>query len=65
MVATSTPRQRPACLTNHNPTGAVAERLELLRLRSSDDPVAQAIALFGSQILRKLDAIASGLEGRT
>ena len=65
MVATATTRPQPAHRTNYAPAGDTAERLELLRLRSSDDPVAQAIALGFSQILRKLDAIAAGLEGRT
>lgn len=36
-------------------TSDAAERIELLRLRSSSDPVARAIAMLGSQILRRLD----------
>lgn len=36
--------------------GDAAERIELLRLRSSPNPVARAIALAACQFLRKLDA---------
>ena len=45
--------------------GDLAERLELLKLRDSDDPVARAIALLGSQLLRRLDGIAEGPEARS
>ena len=46
----------------HSPSGAAGERLELLKLRDSDDPVARAIALGFTQILRQLDDIVKGLE---
>jgi len=41
--------------------GDLGERLELLRLRDSDDPAARAIALFGSQLLRRLDDLAKAM----
>ncbi len=41
----------------HSPSGTAGERLALLRLRDSKDPIARAIALFGCQLLRKLDAV--------
>jgi len=56
MVAIPTPsRSSPQ---KNQDFGDAAERLELLRLRCSEDPVARAIALFGSQILRRLDGLA-------
>lgn len=61
MVASSTPRQRPARLTNHSPIGAAAERIELLRMRGSTDPAARAIALGFSQVLRRLDDLAKAM----
>jgi len=36
--------------------GDLAERLELLKLRSSSDPTARAIALAASLLIRRLDA---------
>ena len=58
MVATtSRPRQEPNRRTNESQRGAAGEKLELLRLRESDNPVARAIALFGCQVLRKLEEI--------
>ena len=62
MVATkSTPRQQHTWPTNHSPSGAAGERLELLRLRDSDDLVARAAALGFLQVLRRLDDIAAGM----
>ena len=57
-------RPQPHRRSKQTQRGDAAEKIELLRLRGSDDPTARAIALFGSQILRKLDAIAEGLEVR-
>ncbi len=57
MVAYLPPRPQPARRTNYAPTGDTAERLELLRLRSSDDPTARAIALATSQLLRRIDRL--------
>ena len=42
--------------TTNPDTGELAERLELLRLRDSDDPVARAIALAASLLIRRLDS---------
>ena len=56
MIATpEATRPRPAA-------GDVAERIALLRLRDSADPAARAIALLGSQLLRRLDALQRAVE---
>ncbi len=56
MVATRRP-SRPEPRNNPD-TGDAAERIELLRLRASEDPVARAIALGMSQFLRRMDDVA-------
>ena len=60
MVATRRPSRSDP---QKNPdTGDAAERLELLKLRSSEDPTARAIALGFAQVLRRLEDLAVGLE---
>lgn len=39
------------------PSGNAGERLELLRLRDSTDPVARVLALCASQLLRFMDGL--------
>ena len=59
MVAIPTPsRSSPQ---KNQDFGDAAERLELLRLRSSSDPAARAIALGFSQVLRRLDDLAKAM----
>ena len=50
------PQKPPA----HFPSGAAGERLELLKLRESTNPVVRVLALFACQVLRRLDDIAGG-----
>ena len=38
----------------------IADRIALLRLRTSDDPTARAVALVGCQVLRLLDKLTKG-----
>ena len=50
---------RPSQAPPRNPNpGDLGERLELLRLRDSDDPLVRVIALGMSQFLRRLDGAA-------
>ena len=64
MIWNSEQRQQPAQPTNQHQrqSGAAGEKLELLKLRESDDVVARAVALGFLLMLRKLEELTAGLE---
>ena len=51
--------------SGHLSAADTVERIELLRLRDSNDEVAKVLALGFSQILRRLDDIAAGLKTKS